>query len=108
MFYGKGIIALIYVDDVLFFGTEQDQIDEVIKELDDAGLQVTVEDYVYDLLEFEVKTDKQPGKVALTQGGFTNKVLRKVGMLDSNKKINLEETMPLGIDAYGPPFDEPW
>ena len=38
MFYGKGIIALIYVADVLFFGTEQDQIDEVIKELDDAGI----------------------------------------------------------------------
>ena len=31
MFYVIVIIALIYVDDVLFFGTDQDNIDEFIK-----------------------------------------------------------------------------
>ena len=29
-------------------------------------------------------------------------------MLDINKKISPEATMPLGTDADGPPFDEPW
>ena len=33
MFFGRGIIALIYVDDVLLFVPDQDNIDEVIKEL---------------------------------------------------------------------------
>ena len=31
MFYGRGMFELIYVDYVLFFGTDQDNIDEVIK-----------------------------------------------------------------------------
>ena len=31
MLYGRGIIALIYVDDVIFFGPYQDNIDEVVK-----------------------------------------------------------------------------
>ena len=30
MFYVRGFIELIYVDDVLLFGPEQDKIDEVI------------------------------------------------------------------------------
>ena len=38
MLYGRGTISLIYVDDVLFFGTEQDKIDEVITELEYYGL----------------------------------------------------------------------
>ena len=38
MFYVRGMIVLIYVNDVLFFSTDQDNIDKVIKELEDAGL----------------------------------------------------------------------
>ena len=31
IFYGRGVISLIYFDDVIFFGPDQDKIDEVIK-----------------------------------------------------------------------------
>ena len=31
IFYGRIIIELIYIDDMLFFGTDQDNIDEVAK-----------------------------------------------------------------------------
>ena len=105
MFYVRGTIALIYVDDVLLFDNEQDKIDEVIKETEDAGLSLIVEDDVYTLLGAEVKTDKQSCKVTLTQGGLTKKLPKTVGMLYSNKKITPEATMPLGTDAAGPPFD---
>ena len=37
MLYGKSIIVLIYVDYVIFFGTGQYKIDEVIKGLDYGG-----------------------------------------------------------------------
>ena len=49
MLYGRGMISLIYVDGVLLFGTEQDNIDEVIKEIEDSGLSLTVEEDVYTL-----------------------------------------------------------
>ena len=43
MFYGRGTIELIYVENVLFFGPDQDNIDEFIKELEDDDLSLTVE-----------------------------------------------------------------
>ena len=56
MFYGRVIVALIYVDDVILFGTNQDNINEVIKELYDDGIFLTVDDNVYTLLGVGVKT----------------------------------------------------
>ena len=108
IFYGIGMIELIYVDDVFFFGPDQDKIDEVINELDDSDLLLNIEDYVYDLLGVKVKTNKHPCKVTLTHGGFTKKVMKTVVSLDSNKKITPEEKMPLGIDSDRTLFDEPW
>ena len=59
MFYGRGMIELIYDDGVLFFGTNQDNIDEFIKELEYDGLSLTIKEDVYDFLVVEVKTDKK-------------------------------------------------
>ena len=42
MFYIRGMISIIYVDDVLLFGPDQDNIDDAIKELEDAGVSLTV------------------------------------------------------------------
>ena len=33
MFLKKGLVALVYVDDVLFFGTSDKMIDKVIRDL---------------------------------------------------------------------------
>ena len=106
MFYVRGTIALIYVDDVLFFSPEQDKIYELINKIEDAGILLTVEQDVYDFLGVEVNTDKQSGKVALTQWGLTKKVLNTVGILDSNKKITPATTIPLATYADGHIFDD--
>ena len=102
------MIELIYVDDVLLFGTEQDSIDKFVKELQYDCLSFNIEEDVYDFLGFEFKTEKHSGKVTLNQGGSTKKVLKEVGMLDSNNKITPVETMILGKDADGTPFDKTW
>ena len=81
------MIALIYVDDVLSFGAYQDNINGVIKKIEDAGLSLTVGQDVYAFLGVEVKTDNQSVKVIMTQGGLTKKFLKTVGMLDINNKI---------------------
>ena len=83
------------MDDVLFFVPDQNNIDEVIKELEDAGLSLTVEEDVFELLEVEVKTDKKSGKVTLTQGGLTKKVIKTLGIFYSNNNTTTAETMPL-------------
>ena len=68
---------------------------------------LNVEYDVYAFLVVEVKTDKQSGKVTLTQIGLTKKVLKIVGMLDSNSTTTPEATIPLGTDSDVTPFNEP-
>ena len=55
---------------------------------------------MYDLLGVIFNTDNQSGKVTLNQGWLTNKVLKTVVMLDSNKKITPEATITLVTDDY--------
>ena len=50
---------------------------------------------VYALLGVEFKTDKNSGKVTLTQRGLTKKSIITVGMFDINKNITPAETMLL-------------
>ena len=57
MFYGSDIIAIIYVGDVIFFGPDQDNIDEVIKKIEDDGIYFNVKWDVYDFLGVEINTD---------------------------------------------------
>ena len=52
---------------ITFFGPDHDNFDKLIKEIDDYGLSLTVEKYVFDFLGVEVKTDNQSSKVTLTQ-----------------------------------------
>ena len=108
MLYGRVMVAIIYVDDVLLFGPDQDNIDKVIKELEDAGLQLNVEGDVYAFLAVEVNTEKHSVKVALTQVGLTNKVSKAAEMLDSNKMVTPAATIPLVTYSYGQTFYEPW
>ena len=62
MFYGRVMIALIYVDDAILFGSDQDNIDVSIKQLQYYGLSLTVKEDLYDLLGVEDKTDNQSGR----------------------------------------------
>ena len=108
MFYGRGTTALICVGYALLFGPDQDNIDEVIRELKDYGILLTVEEDVHAFLCVEVKTDINSGKVTLTQGGLTKKLMNTLGMLDGNNNITLSSINSLVKDAGAPPFDEPW
>ena len=50
MLYGRVVIALIYAGDVIFFSLYQDNIYEVIKELEDYGISLTIEDDVINMV----------------------------------------------------------
>ena len=46
------------MDDILFFGPDQDKDDEFIKKLEYCSLSLTVEEDLYDFLGVEFRTDK--------------------------------------------------
>jgi hypothetical protein len=47
LFTMDGVMCLVYVDDCLFFGTDTDKIRTLMKEIKDAGFDLTIEDDVY-------------------------------------------------------------
>ena len=66
LFVKDGVICLVYVDNCLFFGTSNEKIHELIKEIEAAGFTLTIENDVYAFLGVEVKFDKTTGAVSLT------------------------------------------
>ena len=90
---------------VLLFGTDQDNIDEVIKDLEDSGVSLTVEEDMYNFLEVGVYTDTQSGKVTITQRGLTKKMLNIVRIIYSNNNNTIAATMLLGKYYDRNPFN---
>ena len=99
------MIALVYVDDVVFFGTDIQKIDEVIQKFQDDRYPLTKEDNLFHFLGIDIKQDSETKKVTLTQFGLIEKVLAYVGMSDCNKKAVPEQKLPLGTKANGESFD---
>ena len=108
LFYGRGFMILVYVDDCLFFGPDESKIDEFIQELLDDGMALTKEDGdAFHFLGVEVK-DHQNGTLELRQVGLIEKVLKTMGMTNGNRKKTPASRTPLGTDANGAPFNENW
>ena len=109
LFYGHGMVILVYVDDCLFFGPDQAKIDEIIRRLEnEQNLSLTVEEEdAYAFLGVDVRPNHQGG-FTMTQEGLTRKVLKTVGMEDYNRKATPAGTAPLGSDGKGDPFAEKW
>ena len=108
LFYGHGIVVLIYVDDCLFFGPDQKKIDEMIAKLQSNGLTLTVEkEDAYAFLGVDVKP-RANGGYTMMQEGLTEKVLKTTGMQECNRKATPAGTTPLGTDEEGEPFNEKW
>ncbi len=108
LFYGHGMVVLCYVDDCLFFGPNLKDIDQIITNLQNQGLALTVEDDdAYAFLGVDVKPSKDGGYI-MTQEGLIAKILKAVGMEECNTKATPAGMTPLGSDENGEPFNETW
>jgi len=113
LFFGNGMMVLVYVDDCIFFGKDTKVIDDVIEQLRQR-FELTVEDVqkdatvdVFSYLGVQVTIDKQ-GVVTFRQQGLTQKILKYCGMDECNKKWTPASTVPLGTDLNGQRFDAKW
>jgi Reverse transcriptase (RNA-dependent DNA polymerase) len=108
MFYGRGMIMLSYVDDCLFFGPDQKEIDQVIQDIKGLGMSLTVEnDTAYAFLGVDVE-EIEGGGYKMSQKGLTKKIIKVLGMEECNTKSTPAGTGPIGTDASGEAFDEKW
>ncbi len=111
VFYGHGMVVLVYVDDCLFFGPDLTKIDDHIQALKKLNLQLTPEDTgAYAFLGVDIGPNKKDGKsgFVMTQNGLTKKILKTMKMEDCHGKATPTAQEPLGTDEKGEPFNEEW
>jgi len=94
------------VDDCLFFAKDKNQINDYIKDIQDAGFALSIEDDVYAFLGVEFSIDPKTGKCSLTQTGLIDKIIKLAGMDNSNSKYTPADKTPLGPCLQDPPHDE--
>jgi hypothetical protein len=109
LFLKQDVICLLYVDDCLFFGQDENKIRELVNEIQDTGFELTIEEDVYAFLGIEVKFDSDSGTVTLTQTGLLKKIISLCSLEDLNSKGTPADSSPLGPGTDADlPHDESW
>ncbi len=114
IYYGRGMALVVYVDDVLLFGPDENEMQKVLEDLREGGYELKLEksgeQSVYDFLGINITQTTEGDKkvVKLTQLGLIKKFLETVKMTDCNPNTLPCIQQPLGTDATGPNFNEDW
>lgn len=110
VYLGRGMAIVTYVDDVLFFGPDEAEMEKIITELQCDGFNLKREkngdDSVYDFLGIHIEvTDNS---IQMTQFGLIQKFLTLVGMELCNAKETPCSTTPLSSSPTDPWHNETW
>ena len=107
LFIGSKVIAIVYVDDILFFARKDSDINDVIANLQAQDIQIRREGSAEGFLGVAVEHYNEGGvqKVKLTQTGLTKRVVEALGLCNnySTKISTPAEAAPLPKDADGDP-----
>ena len=109
MFVHDDMTVLVYCDDCLLFGRDQQKIDDMIAEMRikfPGG--ITVEDSVFAFLGVELVQDPKTRKTKLSQSGLTKKVLAATKMTDCHAKRTPASAVTLGSNPRGEACCEDW
>jgi Reverse transcriptase (RNA-dependent DNA polymerase) len=102
LFYGRGVVAVLYVDIILLWGKDGTELDRIIQELRDQYLSLTEEkdNDSFAFLGVTMK-DNEDGSDTLTQEGLIRKILEVTKMADCEAKLTPATTTPLCSDPNG-------
>jgi hypothetical protein len=82
LFIGKTVIAVVYVDDVLFYSKSDDEIDRIITSLrNDHNILIRREGDAEGFLG--VSIIKENSRLVLTQSGLTERIVKALGLCSS-------------------------
>jgi hypothetical protein len=101
------VIALCYVDDILFYAREDSYIDDIIQRLKKDGIMIRKEGSAEGFLGVDVKSLGTPSapRLLLTQTGLTKRIVEALGLCStfSSAAATPAETSPLPKDSQGVP-----
>ena len=107
LFFGKNIIAVVYVDDILFFAKEDEHISILIERLKQSGIAIRREGSAEGFLGVDIErssTDLGQQQLIFRQTGLTKRIVSALGLDGSTTKCNTPaETSPLPKDSDGDP-----
>ena len=108
VFYRGKTIYMLYTDDSILAGPCQKEIDQVVKDLQKANLNVTDEGDVQDFLGVNIKK-LDDGNIQLSQPHLVDQILKDLNMTQDNVKTKSTPAMVsklLTRDEDGEEFDE--
>ncbi|KAL7484213.1 hypothetical protein ACHAW6_009856 [Cyclotella cf. meneghiniana] len=107
LFVGKNVIALCYVDDILFYAQQDGDIDHIIAFLNQEGILIQKDGSAEGFLGLDVKSigSSLAPHVLLTQLGLTKQILEALGLCSSFSTVSSPpaEQSPLPKDSSGSP-----
>jgi hypothetical protein len=85
IFYRGNIIFMVYVDDGIFLGQDDEQLKAAIREIQDSGLNIKDQGHPADYVGVNIKKLKD-GSYEFTQRALINSVIADVGLTDIKTK----------------------
>jgi hypothetical protein len=101
---GTSVIAVVYVDDILFYSCSQDEITKVVADLRDKHqIAIRLEGDAEGFLGVDIKKLGDGSRLLLTQTGLTKRIVEALGLCSSNSTAigTPAETSPLPKDVDG-------
>jgi hypothetical protein len=100
LFISEKVICLVYVDNTLFFAQNDEDINEAIKGLMNAGMELEVEDNVASFLGVHINRQKD-GSMHLTQTGLIHRLIKALHIGDLPAKQMPTKYRCLGANKLG-------
>ena len=106
MFYFDDIIFIVYVDDGLFFGSDDDTLSLIIKRLRDSGLNIEDQGHPTDYVGVTI-TKHSNGYFELTQRALIDSIINDVNIGDAyTKPVPAKASMQLHAYKDSPKFSD--
>lgn len=105
--FRKDLIVICYVDDLGLQVPRESIVDELIKNLEKKGFELTSEGSFSEYLG--IQYDKsEDGKISMSQSGLIKKILEATGMTECNPNKTPATREALGSDPDGEDMDDTW
>jgi len=101
-------MIVLYVDDLGIAYSNKKDLEKLLQDLTDLGLEFTRKGTFTDFLGIKFVKDEVNNTVTLTQKGLIKKLITATGMHDCNPNYTPALQLSLGTDPDREPMDEFW
>jgi hypothetical protein len=105
IFFRGDIIFMVYVDDGIFLGSDDSQLQEVIKEIQNLGFNIEDQDHLADYVGVNIKKLKD-GSYEFTQQALIDSIINDIGLKDAKvKQVPAKVSLQLQAFKNKPAFN---